>query len=157
MKPSKIFTIEEALEEVKNRYKQIKNKPIIVSVHGAQNAGKTYFCRKAIEKFQRPKIINNMWGVSAYYSHDAYDRYISEYFNELEYLFYHVGYNFVAPSKDVIFMWDLEIKEYSERGSDVNVFIFNPNLTKPNLDFIIKDFDIIISNPDSEIKKSPKS
>lgn len=146
----KIFTINEAIESIRKYHNTAKIKPVLVSVHGSgQNAGKSYFCKKALEKLAVKDKIN--WGV--YFSNDPYfDYFLGREYQHLNYLFYHVGYNWYQPANWSIINWNRKIMPFVHRNVDLSVFIFNPNFTNPNLEKAVKIFDFVVRNPKSKKK-----
>ena len=130
---TKQYTIDEALDLIEVKSLQIVVKPVLVAVYGSSNGGKTFFQSKA-----RKKLSNT--GITA--SHDTEQAY--RYANHFDYLFIHA----VASPQEVC----EQTRKYLGRNTDINVFIYNPNLFSPDLETIAMEYDIAILNPDSKVK-----
>ena len=133
MLKTKQYTIDEALDLIEVKSLQIVVKPVLVAVYGSSNGGKTFFQSKAREKLPNT-------GITA--SHDTEQAY--RYANHFDYLFIHA----VASPQEVC----EQTRKYLGRDTDVNVFIYNPNLFSPDLEAITREYDILILNPDSKVK-----
>ncbi len=129
----KQYTIDEALDFIEAKSLQIGIKPVLVAVYGSSNGGKTFFQSKAGEKLPNT-------GITA--SHDAEQAY--RYAGHFDYLFIHA----VASPQEVC----EQTRRHLGRDTDINVFIYNPNLVSPDLEAIAREYDIAIPNPDSRVK-----
>lgn len=159
---NKIYSIEEAIEQIDEISKAIE-KPVLVGVFSAgQNVGKTYFCYKAIEYFQK-KISKEEGRLSIYASCSHNEDYffnstIKTNYDDIEFLFFHCGINSYQPDKSEIEYWNKEMekvmKRYKTQGFkkkiktklDIAVVIYNPKVFLPNLHTLVEDFDIVIKN-----------
>ena len=133
MKGIKQYTIDEALDLIEAKSLQIGVKPVLVAACGMPDFGKTFFQSKAMEKLPNT-------GITA--SHDAEQAY--RYADHFDYLFIHA----VASPQEVC----EQTRRYLGRDTDINVFIYNPNLFSPDLETITGEYDIVILNPDSKVK-----
>lgn len=152
MNKFKIYTIDEAIEEVRKLHDQRKIKPLLVAVYGAgQGVGKSYFCRSACERLHKYRIFdiyitNNEHAENIFQSH---------IFPSLEYLFYQVGLNYKRPDKTIITLFNKRVSHFIGRIPDINIFLFNPQFiqyTKGDLENLVKLFNVVISNPNSKRK-----
>ena len=148
MNKSKFYSINESFEKIKEAYKRIDNKPLLIGVHSpAPNSGKTYFCKKASEFLNE----EGRFRINGTKKHDF--NLFSQLEEDLDYLFYEIGINCIDEDYYGIKYWNKMIAPFAKRNIDLNLMIFNPNMAKPNLNPLSEIFDIIIANPDS-IKKN---
>lgn len=153
MNKFKIYTIDEAIKEVRRYHSKSTERPLLVGVHGlGQDVGKTYFCKKACEKLAVPGVVPN--GLVYLKNKPDFDYFLNEHYSQLEYLFYHIGFNHPNPEEFDIRYWNYLIKPFTNRNTDVNVAIFNPNFINPNLEQLVKTFDVVVSNPNSRRKRA---
>ncbi|MBI2448805.1 hypothetical protein HYV49_00735 [Candidatus Pacearchaeota archaeon] len=145
-----ILTIDEAIDEIKERHDKAEQKPLLVGVFGAVHSGKSYFCLKQCRRLEDP---GKRWG-GVYSTKDYFFcTILDEVYSKLEYLFYEIiPMNGIIPHEKDKFMWNMNIKPYTGRPLDVSAAIFNPNHHKADLDYLTQTFDIVISNPDSKKK-----
>jgi hypothetical protein len=140
-------TIDEALEIIKLMHDCSEKKPLLIAVHsGGQNAGKSYFCKYALEHLHE----DNKYDIGM--SKENPDAFVTDNYNTLEYLLFHVGTNIPTPDNMDIELWNRKIIPFTKRPCDLNVFIYNPLIHDPNLEIVNKHFDIIIANKNSKIK-----
>ena len=129
----KQYTIDEALDFIEAKSLQIVIKPVLVAVCGDPNSGKTFFQSKAREKLPHT-------GITA--SHDAEQAY--RYADHFDYLFIRA----LADLQEV----SEQTKKHLGRGTDINVFIYNPNFHSPNLEVITREYNVVILNSESKVK-----
>jgi hypothetical protein len=145
----KIFSIDDAVEEIRKYHDRNENIPVLVGVQGpSQDSGKTYFCRIAAKKLHQESRFD------VYSTKSPDDFFAEKYFDELEYLFFDIGINNFKPGKDEIDFVNDTMMPLTKRDADMNVFVFNPAFSEPNLHYIDKYFDLLVSNPGSVRKNS---
>lgn len=148
----KILTIDEAIDEIRERHDKAAQKPLLVGVFGAVNSGKSYFCARACNKLAdtgKPPH-GGVCGTNDYF----FNSYIRLFYPEFEYLFYSIipSWTDQMPHERDIDSWNRSIGPYTGRPLDVNAVIFNPNFHQPNVEYLSQVFNIVISNPKSKRK-----
>lgn len=145
---AQFYNIQEGLEKVLELSKD-KTKPVIVSIHAPRpNSGKTHFLKEAIRHLSQK-------GYAAFGCGDYRERGDYEKFRESDFFFVDTG----GPTGAIMPEVDKRIiseytQEHGGKGVDIQVFIFNPNLVSLSESGIEKLalYDVVISNPNSEIK-----
>lgn len=131
----KELTIDQAIERIERESKHLR-KPVLVSVCGIPDSGKTFFQWKARERL--PNV-----GITA--SHDSQQAYANAH--TLDFLFIHA---MVDHPEDV----SEQTRRYVGRDTDFDVFIYNPTNHAPNIEELRQDYDLIVRNECGVHKKN---
>lgn len=140
---SKGFSLDKGIEEIFNLAKRVKVPPVLVSIHGDPNCGKTYLGKKLFD------VVWNRGLVACGGQTENKETYFQN-----------------GPNPDYVFIEDSIFTESAERnarkfigkGLDIRVLIDNPLIREYEFSSSVqenirkKHYDIFIQNYDSKIK-----
>ena len=140
------FNFEQGREKILDVIRNSSNHPVLVAIYGLPNSGKSYLIDSVRQDFK-------LDGVSAYTMSPKKD--VFEIIKEnkaREIQLFHCGW---GREQDLTGTWhedpNMLSRGFLKRELDLNVGIYNPNMYKQMPGY---DYDIIIANPDSQIKNA---
>ncbi|MFH0870393.1 MAG: hypothetical protein V1866_05045 [archaeon] len=139
-----IYRVEEGIEKIIELTKGMRDdgiKPVLISLHApAPHSGKTYLMGRMTNAFWKK-------GIKTHGTNDFEDAQFYEREKNYDVLMLHIGTGTTGQ-----WFADYKVKEATKRSIDVHVYIYNPHMNSPELEKIVKYYDVIIINPNSKRK-----
>lgn len=144
-----LYTVKDGVSRIAEFHAEAKEKPFLVAVFGQQHAGKSHFCSEVKEDF-------GARGLNAgYTTNTEFDDSLQSVYARLECLLFEPGINNPKADQIDVAILNLNIAPYTGgREVEVSVFVYNPSFKpRPDLGRLVRDFDMVVCNPISEVKK----